>query len=163
MMHEYWPQLFAGTDLEDAALKTSQQVSEFSSFVADKFGPELFSGARTTGDGVAVYHDSCHMMRVLGIRDAPRRLLAYVKNLDVRELEAPERCCGFGGTFSLRYPELASAMADEKVNDATAQGASVLVSSDIGCLMHICGRAGSRGTPLDGRYIAEMLVDERNP
>jgi L-lactate dehydrogenase complex protein LldE len=158
MMHEYWPQLFAGTDLAGEAENASKRVNEFSSFVADTLGGSRSKPRVDEGD-VAVYHDSCHMMRTLGIKDAPRRLLEGVENLELRELKASERCCGFGGTFSLRYPELASAMADEKVDDAREREATMLVSADIGCLMHICGRADQRNVPLQGRYIAELLDD----
>jgi len=157
MMHEYWPQLFAGTAEEGRAAGASTRVREFSSFVADHLGdgtvrPQVPAGTTCS------YHDSCHMMRALGITDAPRRLLARVENLELRELAATERCCGFGGTFSLRYPDLAGAMADEKVDDAISRDADLVVSSDIGCLMHICGRAEARGVHLEGRYIAEMLA-----
>ena len=155
MMHEYWPQLFDGTADHERARKVSVLVHEFSSFVAE----ELEDKELPARSGVGVtcsYHDSCHMMRALGIADAPRRLLS--KRVELRELAATERCCGFGGTFSLRYPDLAAAMADEKVDDAVERDADLLVSSDIGCLMHICGRAEARGIRLEGRYIAEMLI-----
>ena len=154
MMHEYWPELFEGTPDEGRAGRVAGRVHEFSSFAAER-GFE----AKASGDGVTCsYHDSCHMMRTLGIAGAPRKLLASVDGLELRELEATERCCGFGGTFSLRYPDLAAAMADEKVDDAVERDADLIVSSDIGCLMHICGRAEARGIPLEGRYIAEMLT-----
>jgi L-lactate dehydrogenase complex protein LldE len=154
MMHEYWPQLFAGTPDEERAQMVSARVHEFSSFVAQQELPVEVSAGGIT----CTYHDSCHMMRALGIAEAPRELLGMVEGLELRELDASERCCGFGGTFSLRYPDLAATMADEKVDDAVDRDAGVLVSSDIGCLMHICGRAEARGISIEGRYIAEMLV-----
>jgi L-lactate dehydrogenase complex protein LldE len=157
MMHEYWPQLFEGTADEERAHRVSARVHEFSSFVAEELGGTDFPSLPSAGASCS-YHDSCHMMRALGIAGAPRRLLERIENLEIRELKANERCCGFGGTFSLRYPELAAAMADEKVDDAVERGANLLVSSDIGCLMHICGRAEARGIRLEGRYIAEMLI-----
>jgi len=157
MMHEYWPQLFEGTADAERAGRVSARIHEFSSFVADELDGTDLPVPRSRGL-TCTYHDSCHMMRALGISGAPRRLLARVEGLELRELEASDRCCGFGGTFSLRYPDLAAAMADEKVDDAADRAASLLVSSDIGCLMHICGRAGARGIRLEGRYIAEMLV-----
>lgn len=156
MMHEYWAELFDGTEHADAALAVSHRVHEFSSFAAGRLGTERLSGG---GPGAAAlcYHDSCHMMRGLGIKDAPRRLLESVDGVEVRALDAPERCCGFGGTFSLRYPELSSAMADEKVDDVIDKDVDTLVAADLGCLMHICGRAEARGVELHGRYIAEVL------
>jgi L-lactate dehydrogenase complex protein LldE len=159
MIHEYWPELFEGTPLGSAAKDASHRVREFSSFVAEDIGIDSLPPARLERETVAAYHDSCHMMRMLGISEAPRRLLAHIDGLELRDLAAPERCCGFGGTFSLRYPQLSAAMGDEKVDDASARGADVLVASDLGCLMHICGRAQARGLPLPGRYIAELLDD----
>jgi L-lactate dehydrogenase complex protein LldE len=155
MMHEYWPQLFDGTADQERARRVSVLVHEFSSFVAEELEDEELP-ARAAVGVTCSYHDSCHMMRALGIAAAPRRLLS--KRVELRELAATERCCGFGGTFSLRYPDLAAAMADEKVDDAVERDADLLVSSDIGCLMHICGRAEARGIRLEGRYIAEMLI-----
>lgn len=159
MIHEYWPELFSGTEWERAANDASHRVREFSQFVADEMGVEALPPARLDREVVAGYHDSCHMMRALGVREAPRKLLRHVRGLQLRELEASTRCCGFGGTFSIRYSELSAAMGDEKVNDAAARTIDVLVASDLGCLMHICGRAEARGVPLPGRYIAEVLDD----
>jgi L-lactate dehydrogenase complex protein LldE len=155
MIQHYWPELFEDTPLESAARDVAARVREFSSFVAGLISslPEL----RSTG--VVTYHDSCHMLRGLGIKDAPRDLLGAIDGLELREMEGSERCCGFGGTFSIRYPELSCAMADEKVNDAASTGAPTVVASDIGCLMHICGRAKARGIALEGRYIAEILQE----
>ena len=157
MMHEYWPQLFDGTPDRERAERVADHIHEFSAFT-DGLVAHGTVRAGGANNSTCSYHDSCHMMRSLGISDAPRRLLSRVENLELRELAATERCCGFGGTFSLRYPDLAAAMADEKVDDAVDRGADVLVSSDIGCLVHICGRAEARGISLEGRYIAEMLI-----
>ncbi|HYY44849.1 MAG TPA: (Fe-S)-binding protein [Actinomycetota bacterium] len=153
MIHEYWPALFAGTDREPEARGVAERVREFSSF-ADEVLPEDAGGE--TSIGPACYHDSCHMLRMLRISEAPRNLLARAK-VDLHELGAGDRCCGFGGTFSLRYPDLSSAMADEKVDDALAAGAGTVVASDLGCLMQIVGRARARGVALEGRYIAEVI------
>jgi L-lactate dehydrogenase complex protein LldE len=158
MMHEYWPELFDGTAHAAQAADVAARVREFSSFVADEVGADRLPPARLRPT-VAAYHDSCHMLRMLGISDAPRRLLSRIEGLEVRALHAQARCCGFGGTFSVRYPELSAAMADEKVDDARDREVDVLVASDLGCLMQICGRAEARGVPLTGRYIAEVLDD----
>jgi len=156
MMHEYWPELFAGTSHAALAADVAARVREFSSFLADDVGADRLPPARLEPT-VAAYHDSCHMLRMLRISEAPRRLLSRIEGLEVRTLQAPARCCGFGGTFSVRYPELSAAMADEKVDDAEARGIDVLIASDLGCLMQVCGRARARGVPLSGRYIAEVL------
>ncbi len=157
MIHEYWPELFEGTRWAGAAEDAAQRVREFSAFVADELGVESLGPARLSRHTVAGYHDSCHMMRMLGITDAPRRLLGHVEDLELRELAASTRCCGFGGTFSIRYPEVSAAMGDEKVDDVVAHDIDVLVASDLGCLMHICGRAGARGVRVRGRHVAEIL------
>jgi L-lactate dehydrogenase complex protein LldE len=157
MIHEYWPELFEGTRWARAAEDAAQRVREFSAFVADELGVESLGPARLSRHTVAGYHDSCHMMRMLGIADAPRRLLAHIEDLELRDLATPTRCCGFGGTFSIRYPEVSAAMGDEKVDDVVARDIDVLVASDLGCLMHICGRAGARGLSVRGSHVAEIL------
>lgn len=157
MIHEYWPELFAGTRWEHAAVDAAPRVREFSAFVAGELGVEALGPARLPRRTVAGYHDSCHMMRMLGISDAPRKLLAHIEGLELRELATPTRCCGFGGTFSIRYPEVSAAMGDEKVDDVAASDIDVLVASDLGCLMHICGRASARGMPVRGTHVAEIL------
>ena len=156
MLREHWPTLFAGTKWESRARAVAERAWEFSSFVADDLGVEAL-GALETAPTTAAYHDSCHMLRGLRIKEAPRRLLAAVDGLRVKDMRAQERCCGFGGTFSVRYPELSCAMADDKADDASGLQVDELVASDVGCLMQICGRAEARGVELRGRYIAEVL------
>jgi L-lactate dehydrogenase complex protein LldE len=157
MVSHYWPELFEGTPRRGDAEEVAHRAREFSSFLADDVGVERLGPLRTSSPRALAYHDSCHMLRGLGIADAPRQLLGAVEGLEVRRLTAQDRCCGFGGTFSIRYPELSAAMADEKVDDMTAQGVDEVVASDLGCLMQICGRAEARGVSLPGRYIAEVL------
>jgi len=162
MMHEYWPELFEGTAVQEAATSVAGRVRELSSFVAGELGGGGLDDASVAPTAVC-YHDSCHMMRGLGVGAAPHDLLGRIDGIEERALESPERCCGFGGTFSLRYPELSAAMADEKVDDIAATGATTLVASDLGCLMQICGRAEARGVRLEGRYIAEVLDEATTP
>lgn len=165
MISHYWPDLFEGTDRYEEAKAISERVHEFSSFIVDRVGVERLGELKATRPGSAVYHDSCHMLRGLGVKDAPRRLLGAIEGLEVRQLEKQESCCGFGGTFSIRFPEVSGAMADEKVDDVLTQKVDEVIASDTGCLMQICGRAEKRGTHLPGRYIAsvvdEALSDER--
>jgi len=158
MVHEYWPQLFAGTDREADAQAAAGRARELSAFVADETGVDALGPMKAPPTRVT-YHDSCHMLRGLGIKHAARRLLSAIDGIELVEMEEPERCCGFGGTFSIRYPELSAAMADAKVDDALEQGVDEMVAADAGCLMHICGRAQARGKSLPGRYIAEVLDD----
>ncbi|HEX4079453.1 MAG TPA: (Fe-S)-binding protein [Rhizomicrobium sp.] len=106
------------------------------------------------------YHDSCSALRELGIKSEPRRLLASIERLDLRELKEPEVCCGFGGLFSVKYPEISERMADDKIADAQSTGAELLTSSDLGCLLHLAGRIARRGLPLRVRHLAEILAGE---
>jgi L-lactate dehydrogenase complex protein LldE len=163
MIHEYWPELFADTRYEDDARSAASRIREFSSFLADDVGPESLGPAALEGKVVAGYHDSCHMMRALGVKGAPRRLLERVQGLELRPLDTAERCCGFGGTFSLRYPELSAAIADEKIDDASSKGITRLIASDLGCLMHITGRAAKRGVHLRPSHVAEVLDEATSP
>lgn len=106
------------------------------------------------------YHDSCSSLREMGVRDEPRALLFSVQGLERRELSDPEICCGFGGLFSVKYPEISERMADDKLADAKATGASMLVGGDLGCLLHLAGRARRRGIELDVRHAAEILAGD---
>lgn len=101
------------------------------------------------------FHDSCHQLRELGVRDAPRRLLER-SGAELVPLTRPDLCCGFGGTFSVRQPELSVAFADDKL--ASAEGAEALVTSDPGCLMHLAGRCRKNGSPLRVVHLATALA-----
>ncbi len=106
------------------------------------------------------YHASCHLLRELGVREAPRELLRQVEGLELVELEGAEVCCGFGGAFSAKMPELSGAMLDAKLRDAEASGATVLTATDCGCLMHLGGALERRRNDLEVRHIAEILAGE---
>jgi L-lactate dehydrogenase complex protein LldE len=141
MMHEYWPAL-----LDDDGV--ASRVVELSAFLAAGAGDAAAPDAR---EGVA-YHDSCHMLRTLHIKAEPRQLLGEMAELS-------ERCCGFGGTFSVKLPEVSTAMADEKLDEVVAAGCDSLVGCDLSCLMHLDGRARRRGLNITMRHLAEVLAD----
>jgi L-lactate dehydrogenase complex protein LldE len=103
------------------------------------------------------YHDACHSYRTLGIRQEPRRLLGRVKGLELVEMEQSDRCCGFGGTFSVRLPEISWAMVREKVKNIEDTGAEAVVSTDLGCLMNIGGALNRLGLPVRPLHIAQIL------
>ena len=111
-------------------------------------------GART---GSITYHDSCSGLRELGIREQPRALLAAAGGPELREMEGSDICCGFGGTFCVKYPAISEAMADKKIDSIEATGADAVVGGDLGCLLHIEGRLSRRGSPVKTRHVAEML------
>lgn len=106
------------------------------------------------------YHDSCSALRELRIKKEPRQLLAGIEGADLRELKEPEVCCGFGGLFAVKYPEISERMADDKIADAQATKAELITSSDLGCLLHLAGRIGRRDLPVRARHIAEILAGE---
>ena len=108
--------------------------------------------------GSITYHDSCSGLRELGIRDQPRTLLAAAGSAELREMDGSDICCGFGGTFCVKYPAISEAMADRKIDSIDATGADTVVGGDLGCLMHIEGRLSRRGSAVGTRHVAEILA-----
>ncbi|MGH6872158.1 MAG: (Fe-S)-binding protein [Rhizomicrobium sp.] len=111
----------------------------------------------------ACYHDSCSSLREMHVKDEPRTLLASVDGLTLAELKSPQVCCGFGGLFSVKYPEISERMADDKIADARATGADTLIGPDLGCLLHLAGRMERQGLALHVRHIAEVLAGDEGP
>ena len=101
-------------------------------------------------------HDSCHGLRELGLKDQPRRLLAR-RGVEVTESDGAERCCGFGGTFSVKLPAVSVAMADDRLDEWMAAGVHTVVGCDLSCLVHLEGRARRRSLPLEFRHLVEVL------
>ena len=153
MMRLHWRELFAGTRDERAAVRVGRRVRELSTVLADRV--DVVAARGLAWPGRAGYHDSCHMLRELRIAVEPRALLGHVRDLELVPLSSSERCCGFGGTFSVRYPEVSVAMADSKLDDARQAGVDVLVSADPGCLMQLGGRATRRG---DGPRVVHLAT-----
>ncbi len=104
------------------------------------------------------YHNSCSGLRELGIAAEPRQLLKSVDGLELVEMAGRDRCCGFGGTFAVKYAEVSTAIANEKIANVKACGASVLLAGDLGCLMHIAGRLSREGSAIEVRHFAEVLA-----
>jgi L-lactate dehydrogenase complex protein LldE len=132
-----------------------KKVHEFATFLTDVAGVEDV-GARL--DDIVTYHDGCHALRELGIRSAPRRLLANVQGLELREMAPAEECCGFGGTFAVKFPELSSAMARTKIDAIVGTGAHTVVSLDTSCLMQIQGALSRAGLNVRTMHLAEVLA-----
>ena len=109
-------------------------------------------------DGVATYHDSCSGLRELGIKAQPRALLGSVAGLELREMADPEVCCGFGGTFCVKYPDISTRMVSDKTADIVATGADTLLAGDLGCLLNMAGRLSREGHPVRVRHVAEVLA-----
>jgi L-lactate dehydrogenase complex protein LldE len=110
-------------------------------------------------DGTVTYHDSCSGLRELGVKEQPRRLLASVEGLRLREMKTPEVCCGFGGTFCVKYPEISNAMVGEKSADIAATEADTLLAGDLGCLMNMAGKLQREGLRVRVRHVAEVLAN----
>lgn len=143
------------------ARQMGQRCHELMSFLADVLGYR--PAVRCAAPVMATYHDSCSGLRSLGIKGQPRQLLAGVDGLSLTEMDETEVCCGFGGTFCVKYPEISTRLADNKLDHAVATGASLLLGGDLGCLMHLAGRASRRGLPIKVRHAAEVLagMDDR--
>jgi L-lactate dehydrogenase complex protein LldE len=131
------------------------RVWEFSQFLVDKLGVTDVGARRRA---VATYHDSCHALRELGIKAAPRRLLEDVRDLRLVEMDAAEECCGFGGTFSVKFAEVSGSMARTKIDSIVRTGASAVVSVDSSCLMQIQGALSRAGLPIRTLHLAEVLA-----
>ncbi len=132
-----------------------KRVWEFATFLTEVAGVEDV-GARF--DGVVTFHDGCHALRELGVKRAPRRLLSFVRGLELREMMPSEECCGFGGTFSVKFAELSGAMAATKIEAIVRTGAGTVVSLDPSCLMQIQGVLSRSGSNIRTMHLAEVLA-----
>jgi len=132
-----------------------KRIFEFSTFLTDVAAVDDV-GARL--EDIVTFHDGCHALRELGIRSAPRRLLAKVRGLELREMIPAEECCGFGGTFSVKFAELSGAMARTKIDAIERTGARTVVSLDPSCLMQIQGALSRAGSPIRTMHLAEVLA-----
>ena len=132
-----------------------KRVWEFSTFLTQVAGVEDV-GARL--ERVVTFHDGCHGLRELGVKDAPRRLLAHVRGLELREMTPAEECCGFGGTFSVKFPEISGGMAGTKIDSIVRTGANTVVSVDSSCLMQIQGALARAELPVRTMHLAEVLA-----
>jgi L-lactate dehydrogenase complex protein LldE len=113
--------------------------------------------ARWTG-GAITYHDSCSGLRELGVREQPRALLRSIDGLTINELPYAEVCCGFGGTFCVKYPEISDRMVGDKVANIEQTGAGLLLAGDLGCLLNMAGKLKRQGSRVQARHVAEVLA-----
>lgn len=160
MIRVFWPELFevvGDHDARDRAIALAGRVKEFSELVASH-RDELEGTLKAT----VAYHHSCHMLRELGIEEAPNSVLESLDGCGIAEWSAAQRCCGFGGLFSVRQPETSIAMADDKLDALADTDAEMLVGCDQSCLMHLEGRMVRRGQTVPVRHLAQVL-DEAMP
>lgn len=162
MVRVFYPELFEGEpEWQERARRLASRVYELTEFLAK----EGFRSGREGTRGVSkrvTYHDSCHLLRELGVCDQPRQLLQGVNGLDLVELPGANICCGFGGAFSVKMSELSEAMLDDKLEAFESTGADVLTATDCGCLMHIEGALRRRGSGLRAVHIARVLAGDES-
>ena len=157
MIKCHYPQLFANDpEYSIKALQLAERCYELTSFLVDVIGLNI---QNVSFNESVTYHDSCSCQRELHIKTQPRQLLNAIDNIVLHEMQGIEECCGFGGTFCIKYEELSAAMVDNKVDNVQGSGANVLLAADMGCLMNISGRIKRRGLPVKVYHIAEVLAD----
>ncbi len=157
MLVKHYPDIFAAdAGWHEKALELASRTHELMSFLADVRRVPL---VKVTFDKTVTYHDSCSGLRELGIKEQPRQLLQSTTAAELSEMEDTETCCGFGGTFCVKYPEISERMVDDKLSLATQTGAQMLLGGDLGCLMNLAGRASRLGLPLRFYHTAEVLAD----
>ncbi|MEJ0012143.1 MAG: (Fe-S)-binding protein [Bauldia sp.] len=133
----------------------SAKTYELISFLVDVRG---MTGVDAAFDGSVTYHDSCSGLRELGIRNQPRKLLKSVDGLKLTELKDADICCGFGGTFCVKYPDVSNAIVERKTKEIAASGAGTLLAGDLGCLLNMAGKMQREGRPIRTRHVAEVLA-----
>ena len=155
MLKLHYPELFEQDPVwAPRARAFAGRVCELSQYLTEQ-GVEIAAAY----PGVAAYHDSCSSLRELGVRAEPRALLQQVEGLEVRDLAEPEVCCGFGGTFCVKYPDISTRLVSDKAADVRATGADTLVAGDLGCLLNIAGRLQREGSDIRVFHYAEILAD----
>ncbi len=148
----YYSTIFPGSE---KVKNVSSRLFEFSSFLVNVLKIDNL-GAKFTAK--ATYHDSCAALRECGIKSEPRLLLSQVEGLELEEMNDVETCCGFGGTFAVKFEPISIAMADQKITNATATGAQYIISTDMSCLMHIGGCLQKKGSQIQVLHLADVLA-----
>jgi L-lactate dehydrogenase complex protein LldE len=160
MVRNFYRELFRGPDDHQWHKRLNRirpRLREFSEFIVNELGREDV-GARFPSR--VTYHDACHLLRELGVSDQPRRLIRAVRDVDFVEMEAPDTCCGFGGTFSVKYGEISNAILQEKLTRITNSGVEYVVANDSSCLMQIAGGLSRAGSPVKTMHLAELLAKQ---
>ncbi len=156
MMAKHYPELFEGDpNMAARANAFAAKCHELLSFLVDERG---VTKAEADYPREVTYHDSCAGLRELNVQSQPRKLLASVGGLTLTELKNSDVCCGFGGTFAVKYGEISDAIVTEKCAHITAGGAGVLLAGDLGCLMNMAGKLSRQGSKIEVRHIAEVLA-----
>ena len=160
MVRNFYHELFHGPDdreWQERINRIRPRLREFSEFIVNELGIEDV-GARFPSR--VTYHDACHLLRELGVSDQPRRLIRAVRGVEFIEMEAPDTCCGFGGTFSVKYGEISNAIMQEKLARIATSGVEYVIANDSSCLMQIGGGLSRAGSPIKTMHLAELLAKQ---
>ncbi|MBL4783960.1 MAG: (Fe-S)-binding protein [Cohaesibacteraceae bacterium] len=157
MLKKHYPELFKDdADWLKRANALAEKTHELISFLTDHLGIEK---VEATFNGTATYHDSCAGLRELDISSQPRKLLASVTGLSLQEMNDPDVCCGFGGTFAIKYGDISNAIVSKKTKNIVAVEPDLLIAGDLGCLMNMAGKLKRQGSSIKVRHVAEILAD----
>ncbi len=155
MICHHYPKLLTG-EWRERALALAEKTFELTSFLVDVVKLESAPAVSTNLPPIT-YHDSCAGLREMGVKQQPRQLLQELCNVEIQEMQQTEVCCGFGGTFCAKMPDISEKMVDDKLRNAGNTGAALLTGGDLGCLLNIAGRARRQGMELEVRHVAEIL------
>lgn len=156
-VRNYYSTLFDNSSVHNDVKGLGRRIYEFSDFLVNIMGVEDVGAVLK---GKATYHDSCAALRECRIKEEPRKLLARVKGLEMVEMNDVETCCGFGGSFAVKFESISIAMADQKVNNALQTGADYIISTDLSCLMHLDGYIRHKGYAIRTMHIADVLASK---
>ncbi len=154
-VRNFYSDLFDNSALHNECKQLQKNTYEFTEFLVKVMN---VTDLGATLNGIGTYHDACGAFRECGIKTEPRTLLANVKGLTLREMEHAETCCGFGGTFAVKFPDISAAMAEQKMSNALASGAEYIISTDISCLMHVEGYIKKHNAAIKTMHIADVLA-----
>ncbi len=156
MISAHFPELFEDDPaMQRRAQDLARRSFELMAFLVDVM---KFDDIDAGYDGTATYHDSCSGLRELRVKQQPRHLLSKVSGLALSEMKHAEVCCGFGGTFCVKYPDISNKMVEEKTENISASGADTLLAGDLGCLMNMAGKMHREGRPVKAYHVAEVLA-----
>ena len=160
MLRKHYPTLFKDDKIwRERAETLAAKTYELISFLVDV---RKMTGVTAAYDGTVTYHDSCSGLRELGVKQQPRQLLASVSGLKLTEMDDNEVCCGFGGTFSVKYGDVSNAMVEKKTHNVAAAKPDLLLAGDLGCLLNMAGKLKRQGSGIQVRHVAEILAGETN-
>jgi L-lactate dehydrogenase complex protein LldE len=158
MLKMFTPELFRDDpELEERARSLAERTYEFSQFIVNVLG---ITDVGASFQGKVTYHASCHLLRELGAATESQALIRAVRGVEFVEMDGATACCGFGGTFAVKYPEISGAILEPKLRSIEATGADVLVAADAGCLMHVAGVMSRRGMKTRPMHLAQLLAQE---